>query len=289
MSPRTSGVAHSMILELKSLGFSEYEARIYVSLIGAPPTTAYELAKKSGVPRPNAYTALAALSDRGAAMPVTENPVRYVARDPKQLFASIAEQTRATCDDLVERLSEIVMPPGDDYVWNLSGEAQVTAKLAEMIEGAQQVIWVKAGPEVLRPHCDAFAEATGKRGVKLVVILFGDDPDEFRLNENCEIHVHEASGVRMGTADNLFTIVVDHNEMLTANENTGFQAAHTHNQALVKTALSLLRHDYYMAEIFKRFKDEIDVAFGPHLKLLRERSYTQEQIDSFEEKTAADT
>lgn len=283
--PARTDAARNMTMDLKSLGFSEYEARIYICLLEASPSTAYELAKKSGVPRPNTYTALTALSDRGAAMPVSESPVRYVAKDPRQMFDAIAERTRETCDDLADQLSQIATPSEDDYVWNLNGPAEVLSKVSEMIAAAQTTIWIKAGPEVLRPHIQAITEATGKRGVKLMVILFGDDPDEFRRNENCEIHVHEASGVRMGTADNLFTIIVDHREMLTANETAGIQGAHTLNQAVVKMALSLLRHDYYIAEIFNHFKDEIDAEFGPHLARLRQRSYTNEQLVSFRQRT----
>lgn len=287
MPAQISEADQTMIQELKSLGFSEYEARIYVSLIVASPTTAYELAKKSGVPRPNAYSALSSLADRGAAMPISENPVRYVARDPKQFLSTIVERTKATCNELAESLSNISAPQADDYVWNLSGEAEINAKMAELITEAGEVIWIKAGPEVLRHHRKALIEATGKRNIRLVVILFGDDPDEFHFNDNCEIHVHEASGIRMGSADNLFTMAVDHDKMLTANENNGIQAAHTQNQAVVKMALSLIRHDYYMAEIFTLFKDPIDSAFGPHLHSLRSKIYSSEQITSFKKKTGS--
>lgn len=288
MLARTSDTTQPVVQELKSLGFSDYEARIYVCLIEESPKTAYELANKSGVPRPNAYSALNSLAERGAAMPVSQNPVRYVGRDPKELLSSIAERTKSTCEDLAQRLSEISAPQGDDYVWNLYGEVAINAKMAEMIAEARDAIWIKAGPEVLRPHADALRAAI-ERGVRLTVILFGDDADEFRYSDLCEIYIHEASGVRMGTADNLFTMTVDHSEMLTADETNGTKAAHTQNQAVVKMALSLIRHDFYMAEIFNRFKDEIDAAFGPHLASLRHRSYTEEQMDSFRQRTGIKT
>lgn len=288
MPLRASDSTQLLVSELKTLGFSEYEARIYISLMGAAPTTAYELAKRSGVPRPNAYSSLASLADRGAAMPVSDNPVRYVARDPKELFSTIADRTRAVCDDLAERLSEVSAPNGDDYVWNLAGEAEVNAKLATMIANAREFIWIKAGPEVIRAHKSALKAATGERDVKLRVILFGDDPDEFRFNENCEVYIHEASGVRMGSADNLFTVTVDHGEMLTANESDGIRAAYTQNKTVVTMALSLIRHDYFMSEIFAHFKDQIDAVFGPHLQSLRSRSYTAEQYDSFKQRTGTE-
>src|SRR3546814_1871822 len=98
---------------------------------------------------------------------------------------------------------------------------------------------------------------------------FGFDAEEFRFTERCRIYIHEANGVRMGTADNLFTLAIDQVEMLTAATDGDVIAAHTRNRPIVTMAESLVRHDYYMAEIFNRFGKEIDVAFGPHLRDLR--------------------
>ena len=68
--------------DLKRIGFTDYEARIYVQLLRQSPATAYEIAKHAGVPRPNTYQALEALTQRRAVLPVSENPARYVAADP---------------------------------------------------------------------------------------------------------------------------------------------------------------------------------------------------------------
>lgn len=280
-STRTRGI----LADLKTLGFTDYEAKVYLALVERSPATAYEISHSSGVPRPNTYSALRALASRGAVMPVSENPVRYVPQPPDRLFKSIASQTGRLCSDLSERLSQLAASPQDQYVWNLRGEADVHSKLEEMITNANQDIWIKAAPATLRAHKAALRAAAAKRRVRLMVILFGDDPEEFRFNKRCEIYVHEGSGVRMGTADNLFTIAIDHNEMLTANMDGDIYAAHTANGAVVKMALSLIRHDYYMAEIFHQFKGQIDEVFGPHLRDLRLRSYTAEQIESFSEKT----
>lgn len=58
-------VPDDLLLDLKQLGFTEYEARVYFQLLLQSPATAYEVAKASGVPRPNTYNALEALSQRG--------------------------------------------------------------------------------------------------------------------------------------------------------------------------------------------------------------------------------
>ena len=43
---------------LQELGFSEYEACAYQALLQQNPVTGYELAKVSGIPRPNIYPIL---------------------------------------------------------------------------------------------------------------------------------------------------------------------------------------------------------------------------------------
>jgi hypothetical protein len=48
---------------------------------------------------------------------------------------------------------------------------------------------------------------------------------------------------------------------------------------------TLIRHDYYMAEIHARFGEQIDRAFGRHLRDLRLKTFSRDQIASFREKT----
>ena len=50
-------------------------------------------------------------------------------------------------------------------------------------------------------------------------------------------------------------------------------------------AHSLIRHDLYIAEIFRRFGPQIDKAFGPYLRDIRLSCFTPEQAVSFKERT----
>src|SRR3546814_17605368 len=87
------------------LGFTEYEARVYVQLLRHSPATAYEIAKAASVPRPNTYHALEALAKRGAVLPVSENPIRYVAANPREFLDSISRQTKALRTALAGKLA----------------------------------------------------------------------------------------------------------------------------------------------------------------------------------------
>ena len=275
--------------DLKRLGFTEYEARVYVELLRESPATAYEIAKAAGLPRPNTYHALDALARRGAVLPVSESPIRYVAAEPRGLLDAISRQTSALCADLGAELATLAPRADDQYVWALRGDDAVHDKIDALIAGSRETIWVKAADDVLRRHKARLREAAG-RGVSLLIVLFGSDAEEFRFSRESRVFIHEANGVRMGSADNLFTLAIDHVEMLTAamegpKDGGEVVAAHTRNRPIVTLAESLVRHDYYMAEIFGRFGAEIEAAFGPHLRDLRLGCFSPEQAASFKERT----
>jgi sugar-specific transcriptional regulator TrmB len=273
--------------DMRRLGFTEYEARVYLQLLRQFPATAYEVSKSAGVPRPNTYHALEALVQRGAVLPVSENPTRYVAAKPSALFESISRQTRSLCETLAEHLTALPQASSDQYVWMLRGEQAVNDRIEALIAGARTTVWIKAADDVLRPHTAALREAA-ERGVEALIVLFGQDADEFRFTPKWRVYIHEASGLRMGTADNLFTLAVDHAEMLTAANHGEVTAAYTRNSPIVRMAQSLIRHDYYMAEIFDRFGDQITAAFGPYLRDLRLASFSPDEAVSFRERTGLD-
>lgn len=273
----------TLVQDLKLIGFTEYEAKVYIQLLRQSPATAYEIAKACGVPRPNTYNALESLSKRGTVQPVSENPLRYVAASPDRHLLAIGKRTMSVCSNLALELSRLQTLDDDPYVWNVQGETAIHRKIGELIDQSMISVRAKASAEMLRGHAAAL-RAAAERGVELLIVLFGNDPDEFRFGPNCRIYLHENTGVRMGTADNLFTLTIDHKQVVTATTDN-LTAFYTRNHAVVQMANTLIRHDYYMAEIHARCGGEIDSAFGPHLRDLRMASFTEEQIRSFLEMT----
>ncbi|MBD3764774.1 MAG: TrmB family transcriptional regulator [Rhodobacterales bacterium] len=273
-----------LIADLKQLGLSEYEARVYVQLLRDSPATAYEVSKNAAVPRPNTYNALESLAQRGAVIPVSEGPTRFVPAPPAEFFGAIARQTDALCDSVRQRLDQVTQPVSDQNVWPLRGDVQVHDKIAAMIDASQKMLMIKASDEVLLRHVDVL-RAAAARGVGMLIVLFGTDKSPFEFNDRCRVYLHEGNGVRMGKTDNLFTIAADHAEMLTATTLDEVMAVHTRNEPIVNMAESLVRHDFYMAEIFLRFGDQIYDTFGLYLRDLRLACFTPEQAASFRAKT----
>jgi len=274
-------VSDSVTTEMRKLGFTDYETKIYIRLLQESPATAYELSKSTGVPRPNTYNVLDSLSQRNVVLPVSADPARYVAVAPDVVFGQIMSSTREICDDLSSKLTVLSEPEDSQFVWTTKGETGVHEKVHQMIEGARTQIWIKAGDEILRRHRDALV-AAAQRGVAMIIILFGSDPQEFRFSDKVDVYLHEGNGQRMGVADNLFTLIVDQSEVMMANAGRVVIGANTKNHSIVTMALGLLRHEYYIAELFMRLGNELTKEFGPHLSQLRAKCFTSEQFKAFQ-------
>src|SRR5438105_5151870 len=84
-----NGAQSSVINALMNLGFSQYEARTYVGLIGREPLTGYAIAKDTQVPQPKVYETLGRLLERGAVLRVSDTPAKFIAVAPARVLAQL--------------------------------------------------------------------------------------------------------------------------------------------------------------------------------------------------------
>lgn len=64
---------------LMKTGLTRHESELYITLCREGELTGYEAAKNTGIPRANAYQALSALADKGAAYIIDGTVPRYMA------------------------------------------------------------------------------------------------------------------------------------------------------------------------------------------------------------------
>ena len=57
-----------LLAKLTELGFTEYEAKVYLALLDDYPASGYQISKTAGVPRSMVYEALGRLKLRGAVL-----------------------------------------------------------------------------------------------------------------------------------------------------------------------------------------------------------------------------
>lgn len=270
-------------LGLQQLGFTGYEARVYLALLQFYPATAYEISKQTTLPRANVYNALASLEKKHAVQPVNESPVRYVPVDPRELLERIQRETALRCDALVDQLVATKAPDTTEFVWTLTGDAHIHAKISEMIQGAAQHVWIKAAHHLLQSHLDEL-RSVASRGVQVMVILFGDAhhlPD-YDFGPQGKTYLHESNGVRVGQSDWLVTLTRDFEEAMTARTGPDGYGVFTRSRPVVNMAESLLRHEIYVAEIFNHFAEDLESKFGPALYVLRHQYLPQDQAAQLE-------
>jgi len=104
---------YDIILKLKSLGLTEYEARVYLALLDRAELTAEEVSSLSNVPLPRVYDVLEALEDKGFVKVISGRPRRFEALDPKFAFKNYVSYLRKLLDDEIsnlERNFEVLQP-----------------------------------------------------------------------------------------------------------------------------------------------------------------------------------
>lgn len=270
-----------MLPDLQALGFSEYEARAYLTLYRSQPATAYEVSKLAGLPKANVYAVLDSLTKKEAVQPISENPLRYVVVPPSVLFNRIAEAVTKRCAKLTEVVPRLSQASDDHYVWSVAGKEALAAKMNSMIDSAKSHIWVKSNESLLMPYRDALRRASD-RGVAILIILFGSKPEEFDFGFPSRTYLHEGNGIPVGIAHQLMTLTVDFEEALVAEFREQARGSYTRNRPVVNLADSLLRHEIYFAEIFEMFGEPIQKAFGPALIELRKKYLPTEQVRALE-------
>lgn len=163
----------SLIDDLTQIGFTEYEARVYIALLRDHPATGYQLSKESGVPRSMVYEALGRLHARGAALETVEGRATlYRPIAPNQLIAAHEAEHQRLVGSLQVGLNALYSAEVDDRVWTISGPTAVLGYARQLLAGAQSEAHLVLTDEDLNALRPELAAADG-RGVAIHTLLTG--------------------------------------------------------------------------------------------------------------------
>jgi sugar-specific transcriptional regulator TrmB len=255
---------------LIDVGFTRSEATAYLILLQDYPATAYEISKRGALTKAGVYGALDSLTQKGAVQPVSEGPVKYAPVDPDRFFSQISRRMTLLCRDLASSLAQPEKKKIKEYVWALFGDADIDEKIIDMIQRAEDHIWLKGSSHLMTRYLIPLKEAS-RRGVKILTILFGDQQsaDAFAFGRHSKLYMHEGSGNILATGNKQFVIATDFAETLIANFGERAEASYTRSQGLVFMAETMIRHEVYLAEIMEEFGPAIEKRFGKSLSSIR--------------------
>ncbi|WP_336343186.1 TrmB family transcriptional regulator [Halalkalicoccus ordinarius] len=174
---------------LRDLGLSEYESRVYRTLLRTGPTTAKELSRASDVPMGRIYDVLGSIEgDDLVRSQAASRPKKYAAVEPETALDRLLEDRRREARETVERYEEIVdtlseelgsAGPVEEEFWTAAvGEEGTIDLLLERLAAADEEIVVVADNRTpqfdLGRVGDAVTErleAAVERGVDVSVLM----------------------------------------------------------------------------------------------------------------------
>jgi len=119
----------------EDLGLSEYQAKVYITLVISGQSKARDISQISGVPRPKVYETLKNLIDRGLVKELPTNPLKFIASPPIKSFKDRLQPLEEKTENL-KKLLHIL-----DFYHH-------KARDTETIE--QTEVWILRGSEVLK-------------------------------------------------------------------------------------------------------------------------------------------
>lgn len=240
-----------LLSDLTRIGFTEYEAKVYLALLSDSPATGYQLSKTSGVPRSMVYDALSRLQGRGAVLESVEGRASvYRPLSPQLLLDSYHDDHLLLMDSLRAGLTKLYDAPTEDRVWSLSGSRSIMTYTVQLIQQAQTEIYLVLTDNDLDGLRPTIMEAC-ERGANIHALLTGEaslDCGEIAYHPPLESELHGLTGMLL--------VVVDGQEVLIAGKDHEL-ATITRNTHLVGIARQFVWMEFFTQRIYSHLGDDL--------------------------------
>ena len=177
------------------LGLSEYEAKLYVSLIEVGQATARKLSVLSGVPRTKVYPVLKRLIDMGFVTEIPGEPKRFLPVPPNIALKSYLQTYR----DITQNLLSLISTLEDalkrartqeklrqGFIWTIKGKQNIFKKIREMLIGAKRSVYIITNGNDLILLFRMFSrllDELASRSVKIKIITTNEENSKYLVKE----------------------------------------------------------------------------------------------------------
>jgi len=152
---------------LMNFSLTRQEATVYIALNAEGALTGYEVSKITGISRSNAYTTLASLAEKGAALTIEGAATRYAPLPPGE-FCQNKVRLLSQMQDQILGAMPVSREETEGYI-TIKGEKHIEDKIRNMIGSAQQRLYLSLSASIL-PRFREELESAAARGLKVVVI-----------------------------------------------------------------------------------------------------------------------
>ena len=240
--------------QLMKIGFTEYEAKVYLAMLSQYPATGYQLSKESGVPRSMVYEALKRLHAKGAALETVEGrSTLYRPLPPEALLTKHSEDINRLIEDLRSELDTLFESKIDNRVWTIQGETAVTTYAAKLVNEAKEELYLVLTDDVLA-GLNLEILAAHDRGVDLNLLLTGKS----RL-EIGRVAYHPPLESELQDLTKTIVVVADGEEVLIGSTESHEKklATITRNADLVMIARQFVWMEMFTQRIYSRLDADL--------------------------------
>ncbi|MGQ9719932.1 MAG: TrmB family transcriptional regulator [Candidatus Jordarchaeum sp.] len=154
-----SQVEKEKVLDLmQKIGFTDYEARVYITLVTEGSLNPTQLSNLSGVPRPNVYAVLKKLIRKGfAEKEAVKRAPLYSAVPPDIVLKTIKEDLKNK-EQHTETLKKwfqedrIAAPGRMPTAWLIDGEKRITEIVEDLLQRSKNRIHAIITPTFIKPN-----------------------------------------------------------------------------------------------------------------------------------------
>jgi Cd2+/Zn2+-exporting ATPase len=240
------------LTDLIQIGFTEYEAKVYLALLQESPTTGYQISKRSGVPRSMVYEALSRLHARGAVLEtIEERATLYRPLPPDLLLDRHADEHQRVIGGLRDGLGRLFNAPEESSVWTITGRGAVITYACQLIRRAETEIFLLANDADLADLHDEIV-TTCARGVHVGAVLTGSSV----LNCGQVVH-HPPLESQLQHIDNALIVVTDNREALVASTGKEMIATTSRHANIVMIARQFIWMELFTQRVYSRLGPEL--------------------------------
>ena len=259
---------------LKNLGFTQYEAKVYLALLKGSPTTAYAVARESGVPRSKVYGVLEGMAERGVVFVSHGEPVRYAPLPYGELVQKRRREAEELLADAEEGLEEYAETEGrgvanGDRIWDIEGRDEILSRVKELAGRSEERILLQVWQNEALELEEALMTAA-ERGVEITVVAYGDPGYPF-----ARVYLHEPGPEQITReyGGRWVIVSIDAGEIVAGivSPEEVAKAAWSSHPGIVMPITEQIKHDLYIAELLVSHREVLEKAYGPSLEKLREK------------------
>jgi Cd2+/Zn2+-exporting ATPase len=240
--------------QLGRIGFTEYEAKVYLALLADNPATGYQVSKRSGVPRSMVYETLSRLHSKGIVLETVEGRATlYRPLSPEQFLDQHQSEHEQLVTSLRVGLQELYTQEEDDRVWSIRGRSSALSYASQLIRQASTVAFLILADDDLEALRDDIVTAID-HGLEANVLLTGQG----NLQRGRVAH-HPPLESELQGLTGMLLVAVENGEVLIANSSfqQEMRATVTQNPDLVFIARQFVWMEMFTQRIYAKLGPEL--------------------------------